>query len=233
MSVQHKVKRVGKAELNSPVNKQFNRRQLLASGVATAAALMFPELVLAQAVRPKLQRIAVQYIAALGANDAKSGDNAQEWGLWRKDPGPRGVDLDDFEKLKARGGVAPANWTFDNQDWWLEEHGLIMEQPEFPIPAGYYFVTGGREVATVLTVHPAASDGSQRWELDDGASIYDVTHLRCRSGRYTPAQGAGSCSPAQAQQSAFPVRPGAAMPAVSGCAKQDYAVFIVTAFAAY
>jgi len=194
---------------------------------------MLPELVIAQSARPKLQRIPVQYIAALGANDAKAGNNAQEWGLWRKDPGPRGVDLDDFEKLKARGGVAPASWTFDSQDWWLEEHGLIMEQPEFPVPPGYYYVTGGREVATVLTVHPAESDGSQRWELDYDATIYDVTHLRCRSGRYTPTQRAGSCSPTKVQKSAFPVRPGAAMPAVSGCDKQDYAVFIVTAFAAY
>ena len=28
-----------------------------------------------------------------------------------------------------------------------------------------------------------------RWELDRGATLYDVTHLGCRSARYTPAAG--------------------------------------------
>lgn len=209
----------------------LSRRRLLTAGSLAAASLLLSPAALAQSARPKLQRVRTQYIAALGANGASSGNNAEQWGLWRKDPGPRGVQLSDFAKLQARGGVAPANWTFDNQDWWLEEHGLIMEQPEFPLPAGYYRVTGGREVEAVLTVYPKANDGSQRWELDNGASIYDVTHLRCRSGRYTPASGAGACTPTSASQSDFPVRPGAEMPAVAGCAKQDYAVFIVTAVA--
>jgi hypothetical protein len=70
------------------------------------------------------------------------------------------------------------------------------------------------------------SDGTVRWELEDGATIYDVTHLRCRSARYTPASG-NSCSPAKAQMSAFPVAPGGVMPPVEGCNKQDYAVLIV------
>jgi hypothetical protein len=55
-----------------------------------------------------------------------------------------------------------------------------------------------------------------------------VTHLRCRSARYTPAASGGSCSPAKAQTSAFPVAPGASMPPVEGCNKQDYEVLIVT-----
>jgi hypothetical protein len=54
-----------------------------------------------------------------------------------------------------------------------------------------------------------------------------VTHLRCRSARYTPVAGANSCSPAKAQQASFPVAPGAAMPPVQGCRKQDYDVLIV------
>ena len=41
--------------------------------------------------------------------------------------------LSRYEQLEAAGGVAPAQWKFDNTDWWLEEHGLIMEQPEFPL----------------------------------------------------------------------------------------------------
>jgi hypothetical protein len=82
-------------------------------------------------------------------------------------------------------------------------------------------------VTTVLTVHPMDEDGAQRWELDNGANIYDVTHLRCRSARYTPATSDHSCSPAKAQKSAFPVTPGGPMPPVEGCNKQDYAVLFV------
>lgn len=171
--------------------------------------------------------IPTQYIAALGAPGATGGSGAESWGLWRVDPGPRGVELGEYETLKAAGGVAPADWTFDGADWWLEEHGLIMEQPAFPIPPGKYVVTGGREMTAILTVHPKGADGVQHWELDKGATLYDVTHLRCRSARYTPAAGASSCSPAKAQMSAFPVSPGAAMPPVEGCSKQDYEVLIV------
>ena len=171
--------------------------------------------------------IPTQYIAVLGDPGASSGIGADTWGLWRLDPGPRGVRLTSYETLKADGGVAPAQWQFDGSDWWLEEHGLIMEQPEFPIPPGKYVVTGGRETTAVLTVHAKGDDGVQHWELDNGATLYDVTHLRCRSARYTPAAGGDSCSPAKAQMSAFPVAPGGAMPPVEGCNKQDYEVLIV------
>lgn len=174
-----------------------------------------------------LKPIPTQFIAALGDRGATAGVGAEAWGLWRVDPGPRGVELSGYETLKAESGVTPAQWTFDGSDWWLEEHGLIMEQPEFPIPPGRYVVTGGREATAVLTVHPKDQDGVQHWELDNGATLYDVTHLRCRSARYTPAAGSESCSPAKARQSAFPVDPGAAMPPVEGCHKQDYAVLIV------
>jgi hypothetical protein len=91
-------------------------------------------------------------------------------------------------------------------------------------------VTGGRAITTVLTVDAMAKNGTQRWALDD-ATIYDVTHLRCRSALYTPGAAAGPCSPAKAQKAAFPVRPGAPMPPVEGCNKQDYSVFIVVAVA--
>jgi hypothetical protein len=176
----------------------------------------------------KFKRIPTQYIAALGDPGATSGNGAQSWGLWRRDPGPRGVRLGRYEELKAAGGIAPAQWKFDSTDWWVEEHGLLMEKPDFPLPPGKYMVTGAREVTTVLTIHPRDKDGNSRWELGDGAKLYDVTHLACRSARYTPpVTSKNSCSPANAQKTAFPVAPGATMPPVDGCNKQDYAVLIV------
>jgi hypothetical protein len=175
--------------------------------------------------------IPTQYIAALGDPAATSGIGAESWGLWRVDPGPRGVRLSGYEALKADGGIAPAQWKFDGSDWWLEEHGLIMEQPEFPLPFGRYVVTGGREVTAVLTIHPKGSDGVQHWELDQDATLHDVTHLRCRSARYTPETLANSCSPDKAPMSSFPVAPGGPMPPVEGCDKQDYHVLIVIGMA--
>ena len=181
--------------------------------------------------QPRLQRIPTQFVAALGPPDASSGNGAQSWGLWPLDPGPRGVKLGSLEQLKEAGGVAPARWMFDHTDWWLEEHGLIMEQPRFPIPPGKYLVTGDREVTTLLTIHSAEGDGNRRWELDAHATLYDVTHLACRSARYTPTTSESSCSPANVQKTVFPVAPGAAMPPVKGCKKQDYAVLFVIAVA--
>jgi hypothetical protein len=134
----------------------------------------------------KYKRIEPQFIAALGDPGATSGNGAQSWGYWNQDPGPRACKLDHYPQLKATG-VAPAQWKFDDSDWWLEEHGFIMEKPTFPLPAGKYLVTGDRKVTTVLTVHPKDKNGNQRWELADGATLYDVTHLGCRSARYTPA----------------------------------------------
>jgi hypothetical protein len=203
----------------------MRRTRAFCYGVLLAAGLLLPaEPSHAEtAFRP----IATQYIAALGDPGATAGSGAESWGLWRLDPGPRGVALDDFKDLKTAGGVTPAQWRFDESNWWLEEHGLIMEQPEFPLPPGKYVVTGGREKTAVLTVHAKGDDGAQHWELDGGATIHDVTHLRCRSARYTPAADGGACSPAKARQSAFPVEPGGLMPPVEGCSKQDYQVLIV------
>lgn len=208
----------------------LTRRSFLIAG--TAAAAVVSSVSLAQSTgenQTKFRRIRTQFIAALADPDATSGSNAQQWGLWRLDPGPRGVRLNRYEQLKAAGGVTPAEWEFDGTDWWLEEHGLIMEKPEFPVDPGKYLVTGDREVTSVLAIFPMGSDGTQRWELQDGATVYDVTHLRCRSARYTPATRNGSCSPAMAQTRDFPVSPGAEMPTVEGCDKQDYAVLFVIA----
>ncbi len=166
----------------------------------------------------------------MGDPKASSGDGAEAWGLWRDDPGPRGVYLRDYDRrLLSNGNVAPAGWTFDPRDWWVEEHGLIMSTPE-PLPRkGYdretkavlpekrYVVTGDRSVTTILTVR---EDG--KWVLERG-TLYDVTHLPCRSAAYTGE----ACTPRNANLADFPVRPGAEMPKIEGCNKQDYAVLFV------
>jgi hypothetical protein len=203
----------------------FSRRSFIAHGGAVAAAAALPAAAWAAVDYSQFKRVPTQYIAALAAPDATSGNNAETWGLWRQDPGPRGVQLDAYERLAS--GVAPAGWHLDKNAWWLEEHGLIMESPDFPLPAARYVVTGGRQVTSVLTVHAPGADGRQSWELADGATLYDVTHLRCRSALYTPAKAGGACTPKAARQSDFPVAPGAAMPPVADCAKQDYQVLIV------
>lgn len=111
-------------------------------------------------------------------------------------------------------------------------------------------MTGDREVTTVLTV-----DARGGWALEKG-TLHDVTHLPCRSARYTPlpaaaaaaeeaegaAGGTESCAaaasageppqagtPAGARKGDFPVAPGATMPDVAGCARQDYWVLFVVA----
>lgn len=167
-----------------------------------------------------------QYIAALGDSGATSGTGAETWGFWEIDPGPRGVWTTDFADLLANAGVAPSGWTFDGAAWWLEEHGLIMEAPSFPLPPGQYVVTGGREVTAVLTVGPTDGAGHMNWSLSDGATVYDVTHLRCRAALYTAKTGE-SCTPDKAPTDVFPMDPGRAMPDVGGCSKVDYQVLIV------
>ena len=97
------------------------------------------------------------------------------------------------------------------------------------MPPGRYLVTGDREVVTMLTVHEKDANGDQKWELANDASLYDVTHLACRSARYTPINGQEPCSPAEAPRSVFPITPGAEMPSVQGCHKVDYSVLFVIA----
>ena len=218
------------------IDRIRSRRQFISTGVQTSLAMAVSAHLLPASAQtrgairddsPHFRRIRTQFIAALADPDATAGSNAQQWGLWRLDPGPRGVRLSAYEQLQKAGGVAPAGWQFDSSDWWLEEHGLIMEPPEFPLTAGDYLVTGDRSAVSVLHVDAAADDGVQNWELSDGANIYDVTHLRCRSARYTNLPDAQRCSPMHARQSDFPVSPGAEMPPVPYCSKQDYAVLLV------
>ena len=193
-------------------------------GQIAALTLSFTNLAQAEA---RLVTGDTQYIAALGDPAATSGTGAETWGLWAVDPGPRGVWTRDYDSLIANAGVAPGGWTFDEGAWWLEEHGLIMEAPGFPLPPGQYVVTGAREVTSVLTVKPRDAAGKQAWSLADGATIYDVTHLRCRAALYTAHADGPSCTPTSTPTDVFPMSPGVAMPAIEGCSKQDYQVLII------
>lgn len=138
--------------------------------------------------------------------------------------------LKDYDRrLLSNNNVAPAGWTFDPRDWWVEEHGLIMSTPEplprksydkdakLVLPEKRYVVTGDRAVTTILTVRENGS-----WELEKG-TLYDVTHLPCRSAAYRGE----TCAPKNANLVDFPVKPGAEMPKIDGCNKQDYAVLFV------
>jgi hypothetical protein len=189
------------------------RRAFLASSVVAGAQAAY-----AQTYAPEgFQRIPTQFIAALGNPDANAGSEAKDWGIWRKDPGPRGVWLSQYTReIAERDNIAPVGWKFDPNNWWLEEHGLIMESPDFPLPPGRYLVTGGRSVTTSLTI-----DNNGGWKLGDNAKLTDVTHLPCRSARYSGG------SPLSANTKDFPVKPGAKMPKVEGCTQQDYAVLFV------
>ena len=194
------------------------------SAILALATSLIPTAALAQS---EFTPIATQYIAALGDKTATSGTGAERWGLWAVDPGPRGVRLSGYEALLAAGGIAPAGWNFDAGSWWLEEHGLIMEAPQFPLPPGRYVVTGDREAQAVLTVEAADATGAQAWSLDSGATLYDVTHLRCRAARYVPQAGSQSCSPEAVNRNFFPMTLGVPMPMVKDCLQQDYQVLIV------
>lgn len=206
-----------------------SRRALLLS-----ATLALAQFVYAASYAPEgYERVDTQFIAALGDPGASSGtfSGPAQWGLWERDPGMYGVRLGDYAaKIASRKDrvVRSGGWTFDDDDWWLEEHGLIMEAPDYPMPAGKYLVTGDRTVKTVLTVGEASGkQGEQTWSLQEG-TLYDVTHLPCRSARYRPsAKKSGTCLPSGANKQDFPVKPGAKMPAVTGCTDQDYAVIFL------
>jgi hypothetical protein len=195
-------------------------------GFAMLACIAFVTANPAQA-EATFQAIATQYIAALGDPQRTSGDDAQTWGLWATDPGPRSIGIGNYADLLATANLAPAGWTFDPTAWWLEEHGRIMETPSFPIPAGQYVVTGGRAITSVLTVQAPDATGKQSWSLADGANIHDVTHFGCRAARYSKSSTGEACTPDHAPTTAFPMSPGTVMPPVQGCSKQDYQVLIV------
>ena len=57
-----------------------------------------------------------------------------------------------------------------------------------------------------------------------------MTHGPCRSAKYTPASGDGSCMPHSVPQTKFPVAHGGVMPDVPGCERLDYAVLFLAAY---
>lgn len=201
----------------------FTRRQWLFTALGFLATAPLNPVV----AETRIRRIPTQYIAALAPEGATSGTGAESWGLWRDDPGPEGVWLRFYQTLKQAGNRAPAGWRFDIDDWWLEENGLIMKAPEFPMPAGQYYVTNGEDHVSLLTVEAPDAAGSQAWSLSDGKTIANVTHGPCRSARYTPQGAPGTCSPERADRKAFPLKPGETPPEVQGCRQKNYAVLIV------
>lgn len=225
---------------NDEISLEENNRRdlainLIAGALLVACGIASSQLFATNVYTPTgFRRLpSIQFIAALGDPKASSGKfnpndvSTSAWGIWKNDPGPRGVWLRDYDKVfdqQQSPPVAPAGWTFNSSDWWLEEHGIIMEQPIFPMKPGRYLVTGGRSMTTGLTID---ADGS--WKLDEG-TLYDVTHLPCRSARYRP-QNVIDASPKQANLNDFPVRPGATMPNVPGYSKQDYAVLFLVGVA--
>jgi len=147
------------------------------------------------------------------------GEGATQWGIWYEDPGPRGVNLNNAVALE-QSGQAPAGWEFDSEAWWLEEHGLIMESPLFPLPNGRYrlaFLNGGSGTIELTKM-------GDKWDLEGDHSLYEVTHLPCRAAVYSGE----NCLPTNADQSDFPVTPGAVMPDVDGCSYIQYAVLFIS-----
>ena len=219
-----------KTQLNNNLFRKLNNA--IESSLVTAQSVLFYGR-MPGSVPEGMHRAPTQFIAALGdptSSSAKSG--AENWGIWRIDPGPRGVYVRDFQTNPSLGSMnkrMPSGWMFDPNEFWIEEYGRVMEKPDFPVTPGRYIVTGGREATTLLTVDEPNEKGEQGWRLEDsGVTLYDVTHLPCRSARYIPKKGENR-SPADAQWTDFPVTPGGEMPAVEGCDKLDYAVLFVTA----
>lgn len=204
----------------------FTRRQWLASALGFLAATLSRPLFAQSYIR----YVSPQYIAVLAPGDARKGTGAETWGLWREDPGPIGVYLLFYQTLQKAANIAPSGWRFTIDDWWLDENGLIMKAPEFPMPAGEYYVTNGLDQASLLTVEKPDADGKQAWSLSDDKTIDDVTHGPCRSARYTPEGASGTCSPEDANRNVFPLKPGETPPPVQGCNRKDYAVLIVFGF---
>ena len=203
----------------------FTRRQWLFSMIGFFATTITGPLL----AKTKFRYIPTQYIATLAPADANFGTGAETWGLWKIDPGPIGVWLRFYQLLQKAGNIAPSGWRFDIDDWWLDENGLIMKAPEFPMPAGEFYVTNGEENISLLTVEKPDEEGKQAWSLSDGKTIAEVTHGPCRSARYTPKESSGTCSPKNANRMVFPLKPGEAPPYVQGCNRKNYAVLIVFA----
>ena len=202
---------------------KFTRRQWLTSAIGFLATTISSPI----AAQTKFRRIKTQYIATQAPSDKSFGTGAETWGIWKVDPGPIGVWLKFYQALQKAGNIAPSGWRFNIDDWWLDENGLIMKAPQFPMPPGGYYVTNGEKNISLLMIGKPDSMGKQTWSLSDSKTIADVTHGPCRSARYRPDGEKGTCSPEYADRTAFPLAPGEAPPLVMGCNREKYAVLIV------
>ena len=210
------------------MHKKYSRRWFLSAFFAASGIFGLS----AASAQVKVRRVKSQYIAALADPNATSGTGAEAWGIWTEDPGPKGIWLRFYKLLRKAGDLAPSGWRFDIDDWWLDENGLIMDAPKFPIPPGQYYVTNGEEHISLLTIEHPNQNGQQNWSLSDGKTIQNVTHGPCRSARYIPTNGSGSCTPETISLDQFPLKLGEKLPEVRNCVKKDYAVLIVFAFPA-
>jgi hypothetical protein len=195
------------------------RRALLASW---ASALAYNVLVMWGGPMPAgFQRCSsLEYVAALAPSPKDSSGSGETWGLWTIDPGPRGVSSQAYSSLSSN--IMPAGWTLDPNDFWIEEHGLLMETPSFPLNSGRYLVTGGKLTTAILSY----DKNNNSWQLaspQNGkpVALDEVTHGPCRAARYRGG------SPQTINPRDFPVQSGALMPPVPGCEKQDYSVLFV------
>ena len=200
----------------------MNRRRFLTTALGTMGALAVPP----ASGQLYYQRTPTQYIAALADPSATSGNNAETWGWWSRDPGPFGVPLSYYDRIQQMGGRGPGGWGFDLDDWWLDENGILMEPPEFPMPAGAFYVTNGEGSYALLTVSDADDGGHKAWSLNR-LNIGGVTHGPCRAGRYSPVGATGTCAPDIIDQAIFPLPLGAEPPAVRGCNMVEYEVLII------
>ena len=62
------------------------------------------------------KEVETQFIAALGDPKASAGTGADQWGIWRIDPGPRGVRLQNFKQLGRRNCVLLNRYVSNSQD---------------------------------------------------------------------------------------------------------------------
>lgn len=132
LSVEQRQELLQQAE--APLSKEaVSRRNLFINGLsivlAGATGISAFSLFQQTVYTPKgFTRFAgTQFIAATGDPAATQGvigsAKNEQWGVWTRDPGPRGVYLRDYSRLLEKDKVAPVGWAFDPNDWWLEEHG--------------------------------------------------------------------------------------------------------------
>ena len=82
----------------------FTRRRMLASaGAALGISAAVPAI-----AQQTFRRIPTQYIAALAGPGETSGTGAENWGLWRNDPGPIGIHLSEYQAMREAGHKMPA-----------------------------------------------------------------------------------------------------------------------------